>query len=357
MKRIICMLTAVALCAAGLAANEPKLILNARTSANLMTVDFDESDNNLGIRLGGNDIFGLEYKGENAGAKITLLCNLNTGTVAIDEYLGWMKFGFLKLSAGRWSYRFANAVTADASSWATFERYRYGAIKNGTLVRESDNIAFWSQSEFAADATFGDFVLSAASGTNDANTAYHIQDQWAARAAYTIKDTASLSGSFIQSSEKLASAGVFANLLMVKNLALVAGYSGAYDYDEVKNNVHAAELRARFVMDKLSLTSHNNASFGDKTTTLYNMANVAYKINDNVTAALYASNVNISGKNAKVSTTVNHNGNTFSIRPGVTLMAQKGATIDAGPQFNFTTSPVKDDTSIMTFPVTFRVRF
>jgi len=367
MKKIIGMATlAAALCGSAFAADS-KIALQASTGATLATVDFDDSKNNTGMVLGGtkNDLFGIEYIGENAGAKISLLGNVSNlagkesaaGTagapatiVVVDDYYGWVKFGFLKITAGEWDHRYASRVNNEESGWITFEKFKYGALKNGTQVKESDNLALWTESETAADIILDKVQVSFSTGTNLANSAYDVRKALGARIAYKLTDTAIFDASFVKYGEYASSLGVFANIVSIKDLNLVIGYSGAIDTDVSANSVNAVELRARYAAGALALTSHNNFSFGDKTTTVYNMINVAYTMTDKIAPALYAMNINQSG-DASGKT------NAFTVRPGVTFTAQKGATIDAGIEFTHTSPKAGDSTTLMSIPVVLRIKF
>lgn len=354
MKKLCAAIVVMASLGALVFSAEPKVSLNAKTGANLVTVDFDDESKNAGVTLGGDDTFGVEYAGESAGAKVALKGNLADSTVKLDDYYGWMKFGALKLTAGEYDCRWANRVKNEESSWKVWEKFKYGALYNGALVKESDNIALWGKTEAVAEVTLGNFGFAASTGTDDTATDSAIYDAFAVRASYAIPDSAKVSATFAQYAEDLATTGLFAEILSVKGLNLVGGYSGAYDWSDGDAAVHAVELRARYAAGDIAVTSHNNVSFGKDSMTVYDMANFALKANDRVTAVLYANNVFVSGDAAEAASKA---GNTLVVRPGVTIFAQAGATIDTGLEFTFSSPKGGDMTTTMSVPVVFRVKF
>jgi len=337
------------------AQDAPKLILDARLSANLVTADLADTSTASGIALGGQDNIGAELKTEKFGAAFLLVGSLaNPGSVAIDDYYGWMKFDALKLTFGETDLRCADRAKKDESSWGTFEPFKYGALRNGKTVKESDNIALWKGAEAAAELSLGDFQIALGTGTDtvapvskgaitDAKTnAYDVRNAFAARVAYTVPETVKFNATVVKYGESNLSVGAFANLLLVKGLSAVVGYSGAIDLKTSANSVHAVEFRARYAADGLAITTHNNFSFADGTNTLYDMVNVAYKINDTFTPNLFAMNLNYGTTNV------------FMVRPCVTVFAAKGATIDVGPEFTMTNVGSVSHT-VVTMPVVLRV--
>lgn len=349
MKRLIGMLLCTACIGATLFAADPVIRLQARTKANLVTVDFDDEQNNQGVNLGGDDEFGIEYKDQNAGARISLSGNL-AGTVSIADYFGWMKFGNLTMTAGETDSRYANRVNADASSWGVWEKFYFGPILNGTLKGESDNIAAWKQSEFFADYALENVLISFGTGNDVAASKYHVQESFSARAAYKLADVGALNLTYNQKTKDSSIIGVFGHISSIQNLLITGGYSAYFDFEEETNAIHALELRAGYKTGAISLTSHNNFSFAEDCITMYNMGNAAYKISDIVTGALYVMNINTSGD-------LSSKTNTLTIRPGMTITAQKGATIDIGPEFTMKKIDEADITTVMTLPVVFRVKF
>lgn len=360
MKRNVVIACACMALVAGLAfADESKLTIRARTKLNLATVYLDDAGENSGVSVPGDDRFGVEYKGEKAGAVILLKGKLIDGTVELYDYYGWMSFGDLKLTAGEWDHRKADIVDKDASNWGGLWDLYYGplkvdASKEGGInfSSESDNITPW-KSEFSGDYGFGNASFAFASGSNSKDP-YNVMEQFGARGTYAIGETAKLTGTFVMNGKEKATVGIFANLLMVENLNAVIGYSGYHDLDVSENSLNAVELRARYAMGDLSLTTHNNVTLGDDLMILYNMANVAWKMNDTVTPCLLVANSNVTGDAAELAGTA---GNLLTVRPGVTLTAQKGAAIDAGVRFEMSSPEAGDSVTKITVPVIFRVKF
>ena len=243
-----------------------------------------------------------------------------------------MSFGALKVTAGEWENRYSSRVNADLSSFGGICDLYYGpmkadATKEGfvSTVYESDNITPWA-TEFALDYSFAGWRRERRYGQRldlglqrDRNLRCPIRLQGS--------DSVNLNATFAMRGKDQAVIGAFADILMVEKLSLVAGYSGYRDFDVSENSLNALELRARYVVtDAISVTSHNNATFGDKTLALFDMVNLAYKINDVATPSLMVANTNFSGDNLDDAV----KGDMITVRPGVTLSPRKGATIDAG---------------------------
>lgn len=360
MKRNVVIACACMALIAGLAfADESKLTIRARTKLNLATVYLDDAGTNSGVSVPGDDRFGVEYKSDKAGAVILLKGKLIDGTVELYDYYGWMSFGNLKLTAGEWDHRKADIIDKDASSWGGVWDLYYGplkadATKEGGVVfmSESDNITPW-KSEFSGDFAFGDASIAFASGS-DTKDPYNAMEQFGARGTYAIGESAKLTGTFVMNGKDKATVGFFANILMIENLNAVIGYSGYHDLDVSENSLNAVELRARYAMGDISLTSHNNVTLGEDLMILYNMANVAWKANDTFTPCLLVANANVSGDAAEFAGTA---GNTLTVRPGVTITAQKGAAIDAGVKIEMMSPETGDSVTKISVPVVFRVKF
>jgi hypothetical protein len=371
MKRIVHASALLLLVGTLVFAADPKFNLNARVSSNLFT--YDITNGNMTKKLGIGDVsstdtVAISYSDKNAGAYLSLkvsdLITSSGGTTVTDDYYGWMKFGDLKLTAGEWDHRYASRVTTDASSFGGLWDLKYGvltysATSEGRISiaanRESDNITPW-EIEAAADYVFQDLTVSLSTGNLSASNAYkdyNVTEFFGARAAYKVKDVVDANVSFVMNSKNKLQIGAFGNLLMVKGLTLVAGYSGYQDLDNSANSLNAGELRARYAIDALAITTHNNVTIGDKRLIIYDMVSLSYKINDLITPSLMVANTNFSGDN----TAVAQRGNVLVVKPGVTLTAQKGATIDAALRFTITNPETGSSSTIMDMPVVFRVKF
>lgn len=375
MKKVVYITLAIGLVVCGgIFAQTPKISLNARVSGSLGTVDLDNGENNKSINLGGvsnTDTFGIEITDKLAGAKVSLkgsdlIDSSSGGNIQVDDYYGWMKFGDLKLTAGEWDHRYVNRVTSDGSNFGGLWDLKYGIItrKSGSegditvaVNNETDNLTPW-EIELAADYVKDALTVSFSTGnTNNNNTAYPnykdygVKDYFGIRSAYKVKDRADVSAAFTMNGKNIGNVGVFISPVFIKNLTLVAGYSGNYDFDVSENNKHAIEVRARYVIDKLSVTTHDNLTMGDKNMIIYDMLNVTYKINDIFVPSIMIANSNFSGDNAA------WKGNVLTVRPAITLNAQKGASIDAGLRLKMTSPETGDDIKVMDFPVVFRIKF
>ena len=368
MKKIISAFALAAMVATAAFAADPKVSVQARVKANLVTSYVDGDDDlykDSGVALPGDDTFGAKYTDETAGAEILLKGTLASvysngsekGPVTIDDYYGWMKFGALKVTAGEWEHRYISRVKDDLSSFGGICDLYYGplafnATKEGFFETkyETDNITPW-KTEFALDYSIGDAVISASTG-NDSASAYNAAEFYGARVGYKIGKTANFDGTFSMRGKDKMAVGLFAEILAIENLSVVAGYSGYLDNDVTENSINAAEIRARYVMDKLSFTSHNNFSFGDESMILFDMLNVAYKLNEVVTPAIMVANTYVSGDNTSIVEC-----DVITVRPGLTLSPRKGATIDAGGKLEYFTPKSGDGFTRVSVPVVFRVKF
>lgn len=387
MKKAIFTLTVAALALASSFAAEPKVLLNARLRANFVTIDLDDDENNSGAVLGSIDYFGVEYRDEHAGAKISLKGALsgltsvatdvttttttdadgdvtavtttvnkaNVNGITIDDYWGWLLFGPFKVSGGEWEHRFADRVTADGNQFGGLWDLKYGplafnAASEGfvTAFSEADNITPWTTSEIAGDYSADGLSVSASTGTSSGDP-YSVTEFFGARVGYALADKAIVSASVIRNGENKLTAGAYGKLIAVENLTAVAGFSAYRDSDADENSLNAVELRARYVVGALSFTTHNNATFGEDRVILYNLVNVAYKLNENLTPALLVARSSFSGDAAS------WEGSALIVRPGISVFSQKNASIDAGVALTFVTPKDGDATKVVTLPVVLRV--
>ncbi|MCX7948632.1 MAG: hypothetical protein N2509_00820 [Treponemataceae bacterium] len=368
MKRIVHVSVLLLLVGTVVFAADPKFNLNARVSSNLFMYNLTDGKATELMGLGdisNTDTVAISYSDKNAGAYLSLkvsdLISSSGGTAVTDDYYGWMKFGDLKLTAGEWDHRYASRVTTDASSFGGLWDLKYGVLtysasaEGRVSVTESDNITPW-EIEAAADYVFQDLTVSLSTGNVSASNAYkdyNVAEFFGARAAYKVKDVVDANVSFVMNGKNKMQIGAFGNLLMVKGLTLVAGYSGYQDLDNSVNSRNAGELRARYAIDALAITTHNNVTVGDKRLIIYDMVSLSYKINDVITPSLMVANTNFSGDN----TAAAQRGNVLVVKPGITLTAQKGATIDAALRFTITNPETGSSSTIMDMPVVFRVKF
>lgn len=354
-KRVIGVLVLLSLSVSLLSAQEPKLKLQARTKMNLVTVYPDDDSLNEGLSLPGDDEFGVSLDMETAGVYLSLKGSLPDGTVKIYDYYGWMKFDALTLTAGEWSHRAVSTMDKDGSSFGGLWDLEYGALalndeEEGFIepVTESDNITPW-KTEFAADYSFGNVIVSAATGS-ETKDAYNVMEQFGTRVHVPVSGKTAVTATAIMTGKDLFTAGFFAELSPIDNLDIVAGYSGYHDLETSENSKNAVELRASWRMDAVSLVSHNNMTLGDDEMILYNMVNLAYRVSDLVCPCIMIGNTNSSGDAAAIS------GNVITVRPGLTLSPRKGATIDAGIRYEYFSPEDGDSMTRITVPVVFRVK-
>ncbi|ULQ60672.1 hypothetical protein K7I13_05205 [Brucepastera parasyntrophica] len=352
-KRIAGMVLFTVLTGCFLLSAEPVIKLNSRIKATLFTVDFEDDGNNLGVRLPGDDLFDIEIAGENAGARLVINTTFGEAVpFSIYDYYGWLSFGdVFRVQFGEWDHRYADRVKNEESSWMLWEIFKLGAIDLQNplkLKAEADNMTPWKATELAGDFTLGDVLIGISTGTNDTKQAYNVLHSFGARAGFKAGDAVKMNATYVQLGEQTASLGAYISPILPGGMTAVFGYSAFYDYEDFsKKSLHAIEARFRAPLfeNALLLTTHNNCTFSNGEFALYNMVNISWNANESFIPVLWAANIYSSTQETDV----------LYIRPGITIVAMKKCTIDAGIQFTIT---MNKDTSatVMEVPVVFRVQ-
>lgn len=388
MKKSLGIIAFAALAAAAFSA-DPKVLINARLRANLVTANLDDDSANSGVSFGGFDFFGVEYRDERAGAKISLKGSLsgltsavtdvtttttsdadgdvssvattakkaNVNSVVIDDYWGWLVFGSYKVSAGEWEHRYADRLIQDGNQFGGYWDLKYGplayaAANEGYVVAfsEADNITPWTTGEVAGDYSANGLTLSASTGTSNGGP-FSVAQFFGLRAGYAIADKAVVSAAVIRNGENALTFGGYGKILAVENLAAVVGVSAYRDSDADENSLTAVEFRARYAVGDFSVTTHNNATFGEDKTILYDLVNFSYRVTPTIVPAILVSRTQFSGDSST------WEGSALTVRPGVSVFAQKNASIDAGLALTFNDPKSGESSKIVTFPVVVRVIF
>lgn len=134
-----------------------KKIIGAALAASLLAgtafadISFSYKNSNYFTTNSGNlvydnakhtDCLGVEISNDLAGVVVDF--DIESGALSEDEYYGWMKFGALKVTAGKWTSRFVNRVKKDGGELdgADFEMYKPGVINPyyTTVGVDSDNL-------------------------------------------------------------------------------------------------------------------------------------------------------------------------------------------------------------------------
>ncbi|MBQ6780917.1 MAG: hypothetical protein IJP62_06750 [Treponema sp.] len=223
---------------------------------------------------------------------------LNHGTKAntadiMDQYYGWINFldGQLKVQSGLWLKRNVNRMKQDAGKWdsAEYEKYKLGVV-SGKIAKDISNLTFVNQLDarqlaLAVTASPADTDIFGTLALVD-NTNGYVDNRSAGRkddcfvgfafeAGYKMEDMAAFNVIIKNESKNTYGFGLFADLLAVENLDVLAGFSmgigtkdswvGGYDADNgYDHREWGIDLRARYQFNKrVALTTMNNISCVD----------------------------------------------------------------------------------------------
>lgn len=269
----------------------------------------------------------LSSSGTAGGVLLDIDVDARDKTVKFDQVYGWMNFGSIQLTTGKWSGRYVNRVKEDAGKWASsdFEKFKPGIIvgadgkgannaydvDNLTAVKGTNQIAtalaFTSRPD---DATY--FMAKGLIVTNNwggigkwdsdkvyADDEYDLvfESGFAGEIAFrkeNVIDINVLAKSMVRNELVV---GAFVRPLMLNPVNLLVGVTYLADLtdngDDVDANAYAygIDVRARIPLsDSLALTTMNNLSNkvaqkakkgkDNYEMSMWNMVSVAYKVSD-----------------------------------------------------------------------------
>lgn len=339
MKKIVSALLALAL-VGSVAVAEVKTAADVKISTSLFSVaDTDNMD-------------AAVYFGENKLTDSKMTFSVDTGVagatfqmkadkqIKLGDLFGWVKLGDVaKLTLGSFTSRNANRVTGALDTI----KYGYAESYNKAGVTEADKLA-----GFVVDFYVGPFTLQlqpVASTKDDFNIGGRVFGSFDGLANVTI--TANYDGTVDSDlAPAVTKLGAYVDITAIENVGLVLGYSGKIEEDK---NISAAELRLQYKAGALTVTNHNNFSFGKKWFAFYNGVGLSYKANDKITAKITVDNY--TGKNSAGATDLTYN--KLIINPNFVYTVEKNATISSGVKI----TSVKDGKTSVDIPFALQVKF
>lgn len=271
----------------------------------------------------------LSSSGTAGGVLLDIDVDARNKSITFDQVYGWMNFGSIQLTTGKWCGRYVNRVKEDAGKWAAadFEKFKPGIVigakgddaksfnafdvDNLTAVKGTNQIAtalaFTSRPD---DATY--FMAKGLIVTNnwggigkwDSDLKYeddeydlYFESGFAGEIAFRkegLIDINVLAKSMVRNELVVAA---FVRPLMLNPVNLLVGVTYAGDLtdngDAVDANKYAwgLDVRARIPLtETIALTTMNNLSNSveqkakngkdNYTMSMWNMVSVAYKVSD-----------------------------------------------------------------------------
>ena len=103
----------------------------------------------------------MSASGDAGGVLLDIDVDARDKTIKFDQVYGWMNFGPIQLTTGKWSGRYVNRVKEDAGNWASsdFEKFKPG------IVIGTDGTGAKARNAYDVDN------LTAVKGTNQISTA------------------------------------------------------------------------------------------------------------------------------------------------------------------------------------------
>lgn len=256
--------------------------------------------------------------------------------VAPGDLYGWVKLGDVsKLTLGSFTSRNANRLTGALDTY----KYGYSQGYNTAKLAEADKLT-----NAVVDFYVGPFTLQlqpVASAKDDFNIGGRVFGSFDGLANVTV--TANYNGG-ADSASSSTILGAYADITAIENLGIVVGYSGFLQKDK---NVNAAELRLQYKADALTVSNHNNFSFGKEWYAFYNGVGLSYKANDKITAKITVDNY--TGKSSAEAKDYNK----LIINPNFVYTVEKNATISSGVAI----TTVKDGATSINVPFTLQIKY
>lgn len=335
MKKIVSALLALAL-VGSVAVAEVKTAADVKISTSLFKVadtdNMDAADYFVANKLTDSK---MTFSVDTGVAGATFQMKVGSQIIPGDLF-GWVKLGDVaKLTLGSFTSRNANRVTGALDTI----KYGYAESYDAAGVTEADKLA-----SFVVDFYVGPFTLQlqpVTSKKDDFNIGGRVFGSFDGLANVTI--TANYDGAVASAVTKL---GAYVDITAIENVGLVLGYSGKIEEDK---NVSAAELRLQYKAGALTVTNHNNFSFGKEWFAFYNGVGLSYKANDKITAKITVDNY--TGKNSAGATDLTSN--KLIINPNFVYTVEKNATISSGVKI----TSVKDDKTSVEIPFALQVKF
>ena len=345
MKKIVSVLLVTALVWGSLFA---QVKLNYRTQANIVTYEKDKGkDGNLSF-------FDLEKYGSDKAPKDTLAISLDgeAGGVAAEfdvtfdsitpsKYYGWLNFGNLKFTAGKFDSRYTGRVQYGADYNGVVGEYvKLGGLKLATMILDADNFGTLNGSgkhSMVADYTFSigesDKLLVKAA-VHEKDIKLNDTTNWVASSlglAYSMSSVGTFEGIFRNTAKDTYVFGAYIRPnKLVSGLDAVAGFTMGMGKDVTEMGI---DVRAIYKLDALTLgTNMNFTKYTNDKWGTWVGGTAAYALNDTVTAKLVGSYIDESGtvdKEGKKGT------KTVNGLLGAEFTAMKNAKISTGVEVRY----------------------
>ncbi len=348
MKKIIGTLAMAALVMG--AASAQTIKLNYRTQANIVTVDkakdADAAVSFFDLEKYGDakDSFSFQLSGDSAGAYIELNPSLkDVSTVALSYYYGWLNFGNLKFTAGKFDSRYMNRVSNFGGNYngVVGEYVKLGGLKQAKFIIDADNFGTINGKglhTMAADYTFAvgesDKLLVKAA-VHESDIKINDTTTWVAASlglGYSMKAFGTAEVIFRNTAKDTYVFGAYLRPnALVKNLDAVAGFTLGMGKDSADKSVTEMGIDARAqykindvfsVATNMNFTQYQNEKWG-----MWIAGNATYKMNDVVTGKLTGSYIDESEAKA--------NEKTVNGLLGAEFTATKNATISTGVEVRY----------------------
>lgn len=346
MKKIVSVLLVTALVCGSLFA---QVKLNYRTQANIVTYEKDKGkDGNLSFfdleKYGSaKDTLAISLDGEAGGVAAEFDVKFDSDpskTIALSKYYGWLNFGNLKFTAGKFDSRYTGRVQYGADYNGVVGEYaKLGGLKKASMIVDADN--FGALNSKVTHSMIADYTFSI--GESDkllVKAAVHEKDiklndttNWVASSlglAYSMSSVGTFEGIFRNTAKDTYVFGAYIRPnKLVSGLDAVAGFTMGMGKDAADESVTemGIDVRAIYKLDALTLgTNMNFTKYTNDKWGTWVGGTAAYALNDTVTAKLVGSYIDESG--ADSTKTVNG-------LLGAEFTAMKNAKISTGVEVRY----------------------
>lgn len=340
MKKIVSVLLVTALVCGSLFA---QVKLNYRTQANIVTYEKDkDKDGNLSFfdleKYGSaKDTLAISLDGEAGGVAAEF--DVKFDSITPSKYYGWLNFGNLKFTAGKFDSRYTGRVQYGADYNGVVGEYvKLGGLKKASMIVDADN--FGALNGTVTHSMIADYTFSI--GESDkllVKAAVHEEDiklndtTWVASSlglAYSMSSVGTFEGIFRNTAKDTYVFGAYIRPnKLVSGLDAVAGFTMGMGKDAADESVTemGIDVRAIYKLDALTLgTNMNFTKYTNDKWGTWVGGTAAYALNDTVTAKLVGSYIDESG--ADSTKTVNG-------LLGAEFTAMKNAKISTGVEVRY----------------------
>lgn len=342
MKKIVSVLLVTALVCGSLFA---QVKLNYRTQANIVTYEKDKGkDGNLSFfdleEYGSaKDTLAISLDGESGGVAAEF--DVKFDSITPSKYYGWLNFGNLKFTAGKFDSRYTGRVQYGADYNGVVGEYvKLGGLKLATMILDADN--FGALNGTVTHSMIADYTFSI--GESDkllVKAAVHEEDiklndttNWVASSlglAYSMSSVGTFEGIFRNTAKDTYVFGAYIRPnKLVSGLDAVAGFTMGMGKDVTEMGI---DVRAIYKLDALTLgTNMNFTKYTNDKWGTWVGGTAAYALNDTITAKLVGSYIDESGT---VNTKGEKGDKTVNGLLGAEFTAMKNAKISTGVEVRY----------------------